>query len=73
MTVNHPTPTRIPSRRNRTATMTGTNGVRPASMATDRDDSQDRIVCAVDFGTTFSGVATVYSANPEDLDIIKAS
>lgn len=53
--------------------MNGTNGSRPTSMAGNGNDSQDRLVVSVDFGTTFSGVATVYSANPEDLDIIKAS
>ncbi|KAF2762167.1 actin-like ATPase domain-containing protein [Pseudovirgaria hyperparasitica] len=31
----------------------------------------DRLVVGVDFGTTYSGVATVYSANPDDIDIIK--
>lgn len=34
---------------------------------------EDKLVVAVDFGTTFSGVATVYSANPDDLDIIKVT
>lgn len=53
--------------------MTGTNGHRPVSRASERNDTDDRLVVAVDFGTTFSGVATVYSANPDDLDIIKAS
>ncbi|KAF2199167.1 actin-like ATPase domain-containing protein [Delitschia confertaspora ATCC 74209] len=32
---------------------------------------QDRIIVGVDFGTTYSGVATVYSATPDDVDIIK--
>lgn len=31
----------------------------------------DRLIVGVDFGTTYSGVAAVYSATPDDLDIIK--
>ena len=33
--------------------------------------SQDKLIVGVDFGTTYSGVAAVYSATPDDLDIIK--
>jgi molecular chaperone DnaK (HSP70) len=36
-----------------------------------QDAPEDRIVIAVDFGTTFSGVATVYSATPDEVDIIR--
>ncbi|KAF1978029.1 actin-like ATPase domain-containing protein [Bimuria novae-zelandiae CBS 107.79] len=32
---------------------------------------QDRLIVGVDFGTTYSGVAAVYSATPDDIDIIK--
>lgn len=71
MTVN--SPSRIPSRRgSRVPTMVGSTRERPMYMA-GRADMEDRLVVAVDFGTTFSGVATVYSANPDDLDVIKAS
>ncbi|KAG6006762.1 hypothetical protein E4U21_006747 [Claviceps maximensis] len=31
----------------------------------------DRLIVGVDFGTTFSGVAAVYTATPEDVEIIK--
>jgi len=31
----------------------------------------DRIIVGVDFGTTFSGVATVYTGTPDDIEIIK--
>nr|POE46967.1 heat shock 70 kda protein 12a [Quercus suber] len=31
----------------------------------------DRLIIGVDFGTTYSGVAAVYSATPDDVDIIK--
>ncbi|KAM3509195.1 hypothetical protein MY10362_000726 [Beauveria mimosiformis] len=31
----------------------------------------DRLIVGVDFGTTFSGVAAVYTSNPDDIDIIK--
>ncbi|KAK1060009.1 hypothetical protein LTR74_012230, partial [Friedmanniomyces endolithicus] len=32
---------------------------------------QDKLIVGVDFGTTYSGVAAAYSANPDDIDIIK--
>ncbi|KAL1297539.1 hypothetical protein AAFC00_006111 [Neodothiora populina] len=32
----------------------------------------DRLIVGVDFGTTYSGVAAVYSATPDDIDIIKS-
>lgn len=31
----------------------------------------DKLIVGVDFGTTYSGVAAVYSATPDDVDIIK--
>jgi len=31
----------------------------------------DRLIVGVDFGTTFSGVAAVYTATPDDVEIIK--
>ncbi|KAI1766565.1 actin-like ATPase domain-containing protein [Hypoxylon sp. FL1150] len=31
----------------------------------------DRLIVGVDFGTTFSGVATVYTSTPDDVEIIK--
>lgn len=34
-------------------------------------ETQDRLIVGVDFGTTYSGVAAVYSSNPDDIDIIK--
>ncbi|CBX93261.1 similar to Hsp70 family protein [Plenodomus lingam JN3] len=33
--------------------------------------TQDRLIVGIDFGTTFSGVAAVYSATPDDIDVIK--
>jgi hypothetical protein len=32
---------------------------------------EERLVVGVDFGTTYSGVAVVYSGQPDDVDIIK--
>lgn len=32
---------------------------------------EERLVIGVDFGTTYSGVAVVYSGQPDDVDIIK--
>lgn len=46
------------------------NGSRPAS-ASQVQPVDDKLVIAVDFGTTFSGVATVYSATPDEVDIIR--
>jgi len=46
-----------------TANVDGTSAAQP--------EQQDRLVVGVDFGTTYSGVAAVYSATPEDVDIIK--
>jgi hypothetical protein len=33
--------------------------------------SNDKLIVGVDFGTTYSGVAAVYSATPDDIEIIK--
>ncbi|KAF2190811.1 Hsp70 family protein-like protein [Zopfia rhizophila CBS 207.26] len=41
------------------------------SNAPKANSTQDRLIVGVDFGTTYSGVAAVYSATPEDIDIIK--
>jgi hypothetical protein len=50
--------------------MTRGDRARSAS-ATTQQVVEDKIVIAVDFGTTFSGVATVYSATPDEVDIIR--
>lgn len=50
--------------------MTKRDSARSASVAT-QNAVEDKIVIAVDFGTTFSGVATVYSATPDEVDIIR--
>jgi hypothetical protein len=34
--------------------------------------SNDKLIVGVDFGTTYSGVAAVYSATPDDIEIIKS-
>lgn len=46
-----------------------TNG--SSATASDGSPTADRLIVGVDFGTTYSGVAAVYSATPEDVDIIK--
>ncbi|PKS06935.1 hypothetical protein jhhlp_005531 [Lomentospora prolificans] len=33
---------------------------------------EDRLIVGVDFGTTFSGVAAVYTSTPDDVEIIKS-
>ncbi|KAF2403588.1 actin-like ATPase domain-containing protein [Trichodelitschia bisporula] len=35
------------------------------------EEEDGRLVVGVDFGTTYSGVAIVYSKNPEEIDVIK--
>jgi hypothetical protein len=50
--------------------MTRSDGARSASIAGNQA-VEDKLVIAVDFGTTFSGVATVYSATPDEVDIIR--
>lgn len=49
----------------------GMNGMNGTAHANGDGDGHDKLVVAIDFGTTYSGVATVYSANPDDLDVIK--
>jgi hypothetical protein len=52
--------------------MTKRDSARSASAAAAAQQAvDDKIVIAVDFGTTFSGVATVYSATPDEVDIIR--
>ncbi|KAI1430656.1 actin-like ATPase domain-containing protein [Xylaria sp. CBS 124048] len=34
--------------------------------------ANDRLIVGVDFGTTFSGVAAVYTSTPDDIEIIKS-
>lgn len=65
MTKHQPSPSGVNSAR-----MTKRDSARSASAAT-QHAVDDKIVIAVDFGTTFSGVATVYSATPDEVDIIR--
>ncbi|KAK0384295.1 hypothetical protein NLU13_8383 [Sarocladium strictum] len=37
----------------------------------DQPPATDRLIVGVDFGTTFSGVAAVYTSTPDDIEIIK--
>lgn len=46
------------------------NGHKPQEQDSS-DDGEKRLVIGVDFGTTYSGVAVVYSGQPDDVDIIK--
>ena len=78
MTVNQPSP---PVNGAETAaSMNGSlaNGDAPAEFNGVHDESngaeikEDRLIVGVDFGTTYSGVAAVYSATPDDVDIIKS-
>ncbi|KAK4166170.1 hypothetical protein QBC43DRAFT_314128 [Cladorrhinum sp. PSN259] len=39
--------------------------------AKDTATASDRLIVGVDFGTTFSGVAAVYTGTPDDIEIIK--
>ncbi|KAF2839632.1 actin-like ATPase domain-containing protein [Patellaria atrata CBS 101060] len=44
---------------------------KPSTSTSGAAPTNDRLIVGVDFGTTYSGVAAVYSATPEDIDIIK--
>jgi molecular chaperone DnaK (HSP70) len=55
-----------------TADMNGLhNGFDRLALTTNEKPPVDKLIVGVDFGTTYSGVAAAYSANPEDVDIIK--
>lgn len=41
------------------------------SSSANGEEQEKRLVIGVDFGTTYSGVAVVYSGQPDDVDIIK--
>lgn len=65
-----------PEKADRSVSVTETsNGTTVTPLPEAKDDEpeerQDRLVIGVDFGTTYSGVAAVYSATPDDVDIIK--
>ncbi|KAI1509974.1 Hsp70 family protein [Pyrenophora tritici-repentis] len=49
----------------------GNNASVDVGIVSPANTTQDRLVVGVDFGTTYSGVAAVYSATPDDIDIIK--
>ncbi|KAF2768063.1 actin-like ATPase domain-containing protein [Teratosphaeria nubilosa] len=60
----------------RTTTSVSTSANQTSSPQTPSSDApppkrEDRLIVGVDFGTTYSGVAAVYTANPDDIDIIK--
>ncbi|KAK4987678.1 hypothetical protein LTR50_004425 [Elasticomyces elasticus] len=76
MTVNLPVRGAPPSNQDQA----GMNGRQPAVTETAAlqnlpsnggSPPADRLIVGVDFGTTYSGVAAVYSATPDDVDIIK--
>jgi hypothetical protein len=54
----------------RTASSSALNGLSPIS-PTQPTPREDRLIVGVDFGTTYSGVAAVFTGTPEDIDIIK--
>ncbi|KAK4122929.1 actin-like ATPase domain-containing protein [Parathielavia appendiculata] len=65
-----------PSKRNRDSRNYFTNSQISSAEAINgpvREPAQinDRLIVGVDFGTTFSGVAAVYTGTPDDIEIIK--
>ncbi|KAI0391033.1 actin-like ATPase domain-containing protein [Xylariaceae sp. FL0594] len=70
-----------PSQRNQTSRNYFTNYTPPPSAeaingplrepASELTTPNDRLIVGVDFGTTFSGVAAVYTSTPDDVEIIK--
>ncbi|KAK4102666.1 actin-like ATPase domain-containing protein [Parathielavia hyrcaniae] len=62
-----------PSKRNRDSRNYFTTSSAEAINGPVREPAQinDRLIVGVDFGTTFSGVAAVYTGTPDDIEIIK--
>lgn len=82
MNINLPMHQPSPSQRNRDSRNYFTNGYTPPSSteaingpvrepAREPAPVNDRLIVGVDFGTTFSGVAAVYTSTPDDVEIIK--
>lgn len=77
MTINQPARDALPDIENlkMNGTVNGTNGIHPSvgdvTPEEELPEQEDRLVVGIDFGTTYSGVAAVYSATPDDVDIIK--
>ncbi|KAK5658585.1 hypothetical protein OQA88_1978 [Cercophora sp. LCS_1] len=82
MSINLPILQPSPSQRNRDSRNYFKNGYTPQSSAEAingpvREPARepapvsDRLIVGVDFGTTFSGIASVYTSTPDDVEIIK--
>ncbi|KAK4455025.1 hypothetical protein QBC34DRAFT_289334 [Podospora aff. communis PSN243] len=83
MSINLPIHPPAPSQRNRDSRNYFTNSGPTAPSSTEaingpvREPAKepapvnDRLIVGVDFGTTFSGVAAVYTSTPDDVEIIK--
>ncbi|KAK3293461.1 uncharacterized protein B0H64DRAFT_465729 [Chaetomium fimeti] len=56
---------------NNSATSPGTPSGPLRELALEPPSINDRLIVGVDFGTTFSGVAAVYTGTPDDVEIIK--
>ncbi|KAH6848320.1 hypothetical protein B0I37DRAFT_161234 [Chaetomium sp. MPI-CAGE-AT-0009] len=56
---------------NNSATSLGTPSGSLRELALEPPSINDRLIVGVDFGTTFSGVAAVYTGTPDDVEIIK--
>ncbi|KAM7208466.1 actin-like ATPase domain containing protein [Naviculisporaceae sp. PSN 640] len=78
----HPSPpttsSSSPSQRNRDSRNFFTSSYTPPSSTEaingpvrEPAPSTDRLIVGIDFGTTFSGVAAVYTSTPDDIEIIK--
>ncbi|KAK4214464.1 hypothetical protein QBC37DRAFT_149989 [Rhypophila decipiens] len=77
----HTSPTALtssPSQRNRDSRNYFTSSYTPPSSTEaingpvrEPAPSTDRLIVGIDFGTTFSGVAAVYTSTPDDIEIIK--
>ncbi|KAK3683645.1 hypothetical protein B0T22DRAFT_255645 [Podospora appendiculata] len=75
-------PVSSPSKRNTDSRAYFTNNYAPLSSAEaingpvreparEQPPINDRLIVGIDFGTTFSGVAAVYTSTPDDIEIIK--
>jgi hypothetical protein len=65
--------TTLPLRGNKFSLSSGIgDGSTPSTVVGSVSQSNDKLIVGVDFGTTYSGVAAVYSATPDDIEIIKS-
>lgn len=48
----------------------GIQNKRSAFVMDINDDKKEKVIVAIDFGTTFTGIASAYSGTPDDIDVV---